>query len=99
MREDISPGQKVAQSVHAMADFAVNHEHEFKVWQCGSNYLCCLEAPMYKIECLMTDLDLLKIKYHVFFEPDIGEITGIAIEALPRDTHKRLFKNFKLTLS
>jgi len=59
-----------------------------------------LEASQFKIETTISKLDELKIKYHVFFEPDIGnQMTAIAVEALPRELHKKLFKNFKLSLS
>lgn len=99
-RDDLSPGYKVVQSAHALADFAVRFEHEFKQWQMGSNYLCCLEATEFKIQNIMDKLDDLKIKYHVFREPDIeNQMTAIAVEALSRKQHKQLFKNLKLTLS
>ena len=59
------------QSAHALADFAVKFEHEFKQWQMGSNYLCCLEASESKIKKIMDKLEDLNIKYHIFCEPDI----------------------------
>lgn len=100
VRKDLSPGYKVAQSCHAVADFAVEHDIEFKEWQFKSNYLCCLEASQFQIEKTINKLDELKIKYSVFLEPDIGnKLTAIAVEAIPRELHKKLFKNFKLSLS
>lgn len=88
------------QSAHALADFAVKFEHEFKQWQMGSNYLCCLETSEFKIQRILNKLDDLKIKYHVFCEPDIGnQMTAVAIEAISREQHKKLFKNLKLALS
>lgn len=100
VRDDLNPGYKVVQSAHAMADFAATFTDEFLKWQCKSNYLCCLQASSFKIERLMNKLDDLKIKYHKFVEPDIGnEMTAIAVEAMDRKQHKKLFNNFKLTLS
>ena len=100
VRKDLKAGYKVAQSCHAVADFAISHGEEFKEWQFKSNYLCCLEASQFKIEKTISKLDELKIKYNVFEEPDIGnQVTAIAVEALPRELHKKLFKNFKLSLS
>lgn len=100
VREDLTPGCKVAQSVHAVADFAAKSTSKFLKWQCNSNYVCCLEASQFKIEKILDKLDDLKIKYHVFFEPDMdNQMTAFAVEALPRNTHKKLFKNLKLTLS
>lgn len=99
VRDDLSPGYKVAQSAHALADFAIRFENEFKQWQLGSNYLYCLEATEYKIQRILSKLDDLKIKYNIFFEPDIGnEMTSVAIEPISRKQHKQLFKNLKLTL-
>jgi len=93
------PGQKLAQSVHALADFSVVHEQTFKQWQSDSNYLCCLETSLMKLGKLIDLLELLKIKFHIFVEPDLGdEITAIAVESLPYLEHKQIFKKFKLTL-
>lgn len=83
-----------------MADFAVKFENEFKQWQMGSNYLCCLEASDSKIQKILHRLDDLEIKYHIFEEPDIGnQMTALAVEAISREQHKQLFKTLKLTLS
>ena len=100
VRKDLAPGYKLAQSVHAIADFSVEHEESFKEWQKNSNYLCCLEASDFQIDVIRSKLDELKIKYTVFLEPDIGNVlTSIAVEAIPRELHKKLFKNYKLSLS
>ena len=97
-REDLTPGYKVVQSAHAIANFAIEHENQFKQWQQTSNYLCCLETSKLKIDRIISKLDLLRIKYSVFFEPDINDMTAIAIQSISRDLHKKLFKNLKLTL-
>lgn len=66
----------------------------------GSNYLCCLEASKDKIDQILYKLDYLGIKYNVFNEPDIqNQMTAVAVEAISRQQHKKLFKNLKLTLS
>ena len=99
-RKDLTSGYKVVQSAHALADFAVKYYEEFTNWQFNSNYLCCLEASESRIEILLSKLDELKIKYSIFLEPDIGnKMTAVAIEAIPSELHKQLFKNLKLTLS
>lgn len=83
-----------------MADFAVKFQDEFKKWQLGSNYLCCLEASESRIQRILDKLEDLRIKYHVFEEPDIGnQMTAVAVEAISREQHKQLFKNLKLSLS
>ena len=99
-RDDMAPGYKVVQTAHALADFAVKHENEFKEWQMGSNYLCCLEATETKLGILKERLESLDIKYELFREPDIGnQVTAIAVQAISREQHKTLFKKLKLTLS
>ena len=100
VKEDLEPGYKVVQSAHALADFAVKFENEFKQWQMGSNYLCCLEASDLKIDKIIYKLNMFGIKYQEFFEPDIGnQRTAIAVEALSRKQHSKLFNKLKLTLS
>lgn len=100
VREDLKPGYKLAQSVHAAFNFSVEYKTEMQEWQKKSNYVCCLEASRFKIEVLQAELDKLKIKYVIFEEPDIGnELTAIAVEAIPRELHRKLFKKLKLALS
>lgn len=99
VREDLEPGYKVVQTAHALADFAVRFEQEFKQWQLGSNYLCCLEASQERINKILDKLKDLGIKYQIFEEPDIGnKMTAVAIEAISREQHRKIFKNLKLTL-
>lgn len=88
------------QSAHGMAEFSARYGPEFIEWEKASNYLCCLELSKLRMQVLIDKLKDLGIKYSVFLEPDIGnEMTSITIECLPEETHKKLFKNFKLTLS
>lgn len=95
MRDDLSPGQQVVQTAHAIADFAVEHPVEFKAWKYGSNYLCCLSSN--DLLGLIRILKRFEAKHTVFREPDIGnEITAIAVECLPKSMHTKLFKQFKL---
>jgi hypothetical protein len=100
VREDLTPGSKVVQSAHGMAEFSARHGPEFIEWTNKSNYLCYLELSKFRMELLLTRLKDLGIKFSVFLEPDIGnQMTAITIECLPEETHKKLFKNFNLTLS
>lgn len=82
------------QSAHVLADFAFKFRGEFESWRNGSNYLCCLEID----DLTITDkLDVLGIKYCIFFEDDIQEYTAIAVEAISREQHRKLFGKLKLT--
>lgn len=99
VRNDLSEGQQLVQTAHAIADFAAEHQAEFNAWKHGSNYLCCLDIERDKIPKLIKTLTKSMVKHTIFREPDIGnEITAISIECLPKTMHTKLFKNFKLAL-
>lgn len=89
------------QTAHAVADFAIEHSEQFKAWQKGSNYLCCLCVETEEsIKGLIEELKFFNIKHTVFKEPDIdNQITAVAVESLPEKLHKKFFKNLKLTMS
>lgn len=58
--------------------------------------MCCLEASKSKILEYINLLEDLNIRHTVFYEPDIDDISSIAVEPLSRKLHKQLFKKFKL---
>ena len=101
-RTDISSGYKTPQSIHSVVQFSIEHSALYLEWNQKSNYLCCLETSLEKLYRLIDMLDLLKIRYSVFREPDIDmsimkdNLTSITIEALDSKTHKSIFKKFKL---
>ena len=79
--EDMSHGYQIAQTAHAVAQFAAEEPNIFKEWHSTSGFLICLAVPE------LSDLDRLKeilkmkmVRYVEFFEPDVNQITGIAIE-------------------
>ena len=97
VRKDLSTGYKIVQTAHAVADFAKEHSEQFNSWKLGSNYLCCLEASEFKIWRIVDTLKDKGVKFTIFREPDIGnEMTAIAVESLPKDLHKQLFKSLNL---
>lgn len=100
VRDDLSPGQQLVQTAHAVADFAAEHPAEFSAWRNGSNYLCCLTIEQRTLQRLIHKMEQLYVKHTIFREPDIGnQITAIAVECLPKSIHTKLFKNFKLALN
>lgn len=100
VRDDISPGYKVAQSIHSVVEFSIKHSNIFTAWYKESNYICCLETTTTKLREFINLLELLEIKYSVFLEPDINdELTAITLEPIDEKLHKNLFKNLKLTNS
>lgn len=88
-RSDITPGYQVVQSTHAVADFAAEYPETFLKWKEESNSIICLGVP--------TIEDLLRIyNYYrdltpstIFFEPDINQVTSIALYGTP-DIRKKL---------
>ena len=72
VRKDLSKSQQGVQGGHALAQYALEHPEEFKIW---NNYTICY---------LKVDHDYLKIfqskdKFSCFYEPDIGnQLTAIA---------------------
>jgi peptidyl-tRNA hydrolase len=79
-REDLSPGYQVAQTTHAVADYAFRKRRIFRRWQKRSGFLICLAVKDLKeLERLTQLLDNHKLEYTKFFEVDIGQVTAIAI--------------------
>lgn len=96
VRSDIDPGYQVAQSVHAIADFAEQHYQDFLHWKKESNTVVCLSVK--------NQLELQKYYERfrtrtpcvLFYEPDIDEYTSISFIANPQ-LQKRV-SNLPLTL-
>jgi len=92
VRQDITPGYQLPQSIHAKDKFT----HEFpeieKAWYQSSNTLAVLgvdnEDELLKLVGLVQKE---KLKFSLFFEPDINEYTAVAIE--PGQKTSDLLKN------
>ena len=86
----------MAQSAHAMSQFAVEHPTQFKDWYENSQYIACLsiedEKSILKLSEKLRDKG---IAVSVFSEPDYNhKATSIAIEAC--DQARRLTSNLRL---
>lgn len=80
VRRDLSHGYQTAQTGHAIAEWAYMNGRTFRQWRKTSGYLICLSVRnKEELGEVMKALGDSKIKYTSFFEPDIGEITAIAI--------------------
>lgn len=91
-REDLTAGYQTAQTGHSIAKFAYDYPEIFKEWYEKSSYLICLavknEEELIK---LRNSLKNKEIKYSKFYEPDVDEITSIAIE--PSEIADKLTSN------
>ena len=93
---DIHPGAQLAQSAHAMSQFAVEYPAQFKDWYENSQYVACLSIE--NEESLLSLAEKLRergIAVSVFREPDYNhKATSIAIEAC--EQARRLTSNLRL---
>lgn len=97
-RQDLFPGAQIAQSIHAVVDFGIEHTEIYREWHRISNYICVLAAKNeQELIRLIERLDKKQIKYSIFKEPDFdNELTAIAIE--PGNPSKRLCSSYPLAL-
>lgn len=83
VRRDLGPGHQIAQTAHAVADFAIQYAEIFAKWQSTSNTLVCLQAN--DEAHLATLLEKLKVAEHpvtAFREPDFEDsLTAISFVA------------------
>lgn len=80
-RQDLAAGYQTVQSAHVVAEFADVYPQIFRQWKLHSNSLICLAVKDLKeLEQLMKTLDKKGVKYVKFFEPDVEQVTAIAIE-------------------
>lgn len=95
VRRDLSHGYQTAQTGHAIAEWAFNNPRTFRRWRKKSGYLICLSVrDATQLSILTKELDKEKIGYTTFFEPDINEITSIAIT--PSDKADQITKGLQL---
>lgn len=96
-RKDLTPGYQIAQSAHAVADFAIKHPQVAGEWHRESNYIVCLSVKDESELCLMAEkLMSRNIPFVQFNEPDLDDqVTSIAAYGLDAG---KLFSNLPLAL-
>lgn len=98
VRNDLKPGQQLAQAIHAKDEFAQKFPDINKAWYEQSNFICVLQVD--DEESLLSLLDeawYSRIKCAVFTEADMNsEHTAAAFE--PGDASKELCKSLQLAL-
>ena len=93
VRRDISPGQQVVQSCHAVAKAAILYNGKLDV----DPHMVVLgvktETALFKA---IEKLNSLGIKCQWFIEPDMGnQVTALATEPVYDDTRK-VFRNYQI---
>lgn len=93
VRRDISPGQQVVQSCHAVAKAAILYNNKLEI----DPHMVVLgvktEAALFKA---IEKLSKNNIKCQWFVEPDIGnQVTALATEPVYGDT-RLLFRNYQI---
>lgn len=99
-RKDLKPGAQLAQSLHAISQYSLEHENKFKQW--NNNYIISLSIENeQKLDNLLLNLEKKGVQVSSFYEPDLNnELTSICF--LENDITRRLtsslplsFKEFK----
>lgn len=97
-RRDLTAGEQLAQTNHALSQFAYENPLQFREWVEKSNYIVILstenESQLKEIKQKINDRG---ITFSEFVEPDYGnQLTSIAISPEYSDEIKRLFSSLPL---
>lgn len=95
VRQDISPGYQIAQSIHAKDQFTHEFPDTENKWYQESNTIVVLGVPSedaLKAYAYLAESQGLKCS--MFYEPDINEHTALAIE--PGEAAAKLCANLKV---
>lgn len=97
-RRDLTVGEQLAQTNHALAQFAYEKSLTFREWVEKSNYIVILsvqdESQLKEIKQKLIDKE---ITFSEFVEPDYGhQLTSIAISPEYSDSVGRLFSSLPL---
>lgn len=91
----MSHGYQTAQTAHAVAEWAYNNPRTFRRWRKKSGYLICLSVRnLSELNKLVDELAKAGCKYTKFYEPDIQQVTAIAIS--PSGDADKLTKGLQL---
>ena len=97
-RQDLNPGYQLTQAAHASINLIFQYYEKLKTWQLQSNSLVCLSVKDEKsLLDLIIKLDLEKIEYVSFQEPDISNQTT-AIAIIPNDKARKITSSIPLAL-
>jgi len=90
VREDLSPGRRIAQAGHAVAEVIQHHPVQADHWNVTDNYLIVLGVPDW--EALVREFMFVRnagVLVTPFYEPDLdGQMTAFAALPHPRDNDR-----------
>ena len=99
VRNDLTNGQQLAQSVHSAAEFAHKHTNLFNDWMTNSQYVVSLSAnDEQHLKEVLTKLEWFGANVVTFREPDMdNQLTSIAFYGTPK--MMKITAHLKLALS
>ena len=97
-RRDLSVGEQLAQTNHALSQFAYENPLQFREWVEKSNYIVILstesETQLKEIKQKLINQEII---FSEFIEPDYNnQLTSIAISPTHSDEIKRMFSSLPL---
>lgn len=94
VRQDISPGYQIAQSIHAKDQFTHDYPEIENRWYTESKTIVVLGVKNeHALKAFAFMAESRGLKSSMFFEPDIDEYTALAIE--PGEETAQLCSNLK----
>ena len=91
VREDLEPIYKMVQGAHALAGYMLEHGQAAAEWN-NETLVFIYVKDEEKLFRLKNKLEYKGIKFHSFYEPDIGnQLTSIACYS-----EEQIFKNYQL---
>ena len=99
VRNDLTNGQQIAQSIHAVTEFAHKFPDQFQDWITNSQYVVALSTDNEeKLKELYKKLEWFGANVVKFHEPDMSnQLTSIAFYGTPEIM--KITKHLKLALS
>lgn len=96
MRKDLTTGQQLAQTSHAITEFCLQAPDKAKAWYATSNTVCILGVSSEEeLLSLITEASSTSIEVWPFFEPDLeNALTAAVFE--PTLSSRKLLRSLKL---
>ena len=97
-RRDLTAGEQLAQTNHALSQFAYDNPLHFREWVEKSNYIVILstenESQLQEIKEKLINREII---FSQFIEPDYdNQLTSIAISPIHSEEIKRMFSSLPL---